>query len=213
MVLRAFGRPLPAMIRPPTTGLRRPLPAMNRPPFLVPMLTLGPAPQAHKGPVASVVSCTDTHRYATQLSFHSTPAASIFICGPGGRGRAGRVGRPRGVTNSGRLSPTVCRRRRPMPLRLSRHRLQPMPGLRRRRGGPDFFRTHFGPFGGRHQLLRLYFHAHLSILLTPLPHFSLQDAAASYASRRAPPRVGGRPARPLRARGDRAGAHRDPRRD
>ena len=33
-----------------------------------------------------------------------------------------------------------------------------MPRLRRRRGGPDFFRMHFGPFGGRHQLLRLYFH-------------------------------------------------------
>ena len=69
MVLRAFGRPLPAMIRPPTTGLRRPLPAMNRPPFLVPMLTLGPAPQAHKASCVSGVVQSRQQRYATQLSF------------------------------------------------------------------------------------------------------------------------------------------------
>ena len=145
MVLRAFGRPLPAMIRPPTTGLRRPLPAMNRPPFLVPMLTLGPAPQAHKASCVSGV-VQSRHRGMRQLSFHLNAGGQHCARRPGGRGRAGRVERPRGVANSGRFSPTVRRRRRPMPPRLSRHCFEPMPRLRRRRGGPDFFRMHFGPF-------------------------------------------------------------------
>ena len=84
MVLRAFGRPLPAMIRPPTTGLRRPLPAMNRPPFFWALCSPWGLPHKTTKALLRQWCRAESTQVCDNSLFSSTPAASIAPGGPAG---------------------------------------------------------------------------------------------------------------------------------
>ena len=112
MVLRAFGRPLPAMIRPPTTGLTTATCYDQATFLLVPMLTLGPAPQAQQRPCCSVVSRRVDSRGMRHNSFQLHAGGQHFYLWTR-RARTG--GARRAVSGRGHFWPLQPHRSPPPP--------------------------------------------------------------------------------------------------